>query len=263
MTLSEALTKLSAADRAEVEAKLRGLAEQSALGNQALINFHSETRLPDIWPEMLKTLLACPPDPVAIKGAVTQCFRRWTLRGPALPQPRPEVYGRAVSRDRLSTLLFKQQKYGSKQSARRAVRNMLSKERDVVVGRWRNFDLGQYHMWATYNSTPGALGPFDGMPRSAEDIGGLLGLNRSERDQPLVLMEYGLPDQVLPQFPTIADAYSGDGWPYFFRPAPGEVPHGLTMPWPEYESHEVGPRPEVVHHVIPGAQLTARLKEVL
>lgn len=263
MRLNEALAALSPTDRGEVEAKVRALSEHSALGLQAITNLHSETRLPHVWPDVLETLRTCASDPVAIQTAVTQCFRRWALRGPALPRPHPALYGRAISRDRLSSLLVKLGYYASKQTARRAVRNLVSKERAVLVERWRSRKLGRYHMWAIFSSTPGSGGPFHEMPDSADEIRGLLGLDRSERGQPLVLMEYSLPEEAPPHFPTVADAYSGVGWSYFFRPAPSEIPHGLTMPWPEYETHELGPRPEAVHAVIRGDRLSSSLKEVL
>ena len=98
------------------------------------------------------------------------------------------------------------------------------------------------------------------MPDSADGIRGLLGLDREEKGLRLLIFEYKLPVHHSIHFPTVAEAYAKDVWPYFFRPAPPGAPYGMTLPWPEY-SHEP-PRPEVVHHVIRGIQLTAPLREV-
>src|SRR5262249_46148874 len=135
------------------------------------------------------------------------------------------------------------------------------KPQRVVVARWRNMPLGRYLMWSTFSLESNSGRPFDGMPNSADVVRGLLGLDHNERGLPLLLFEYTLPMSVTLRFPTVAEAYAGDSFPYFFRPAPAGAPHGLIMSWPEYQDQS--PRPEVVHEVISGGLLAAPLKEVL
>ena len=138
---------------------------------------------------------------------------------------------------------------------------MLSKAQDVVAQRWRNYEMGRYLMWSTFDAATSTANPFEGISNTADAIAGLLGLDRNERGRPLLLLTYTLPASVAPRFPTVAEAYAGGVWPYFFRPASPGAPYGMTMPWPEYQ-HEA-PRPEVVHEVIRGAQLAAPLRQVL
>jgi len=87
-----------------------------------------------------------------------------------------------------------------------------------------------------------------------------LGLDCNEAGLPLLLFEYEIPPRVVIRFPTVAEAYSGGAWPYFFRPAPRRSPYGMTMPWPEFERRQ--PRPEVVHEVIDMGFMTSPIRRV-
>ena len=65
---------------------------------------------------------------------------------------------------------------------------------------------------------------------------------------------------VIARFPTVAEAYAGDKWNYFFTPAPCDALYGVTLPWWEYEG--CSPRPEVVHEIIQGVCITAPILRV-
>ena len=98
------------------------------------------------------------------------------------------------------------------------------------------------------------------MPNDARDIraqlGLDLGLDQDERGD-LLLFEYALPDGITARFPTIADAYAGDTWLWFFRPARRGEPYGKTLPWPGCPN---APCPELVHESIKGNTLTNRIR---
>jgi hypothetical protein len=77
----------------------------------------------------------------------------------------------------------------------------------------------------------------------------------------LLLLEYILPAAVLPRFPTIVEACSGEDWNYYFYPAPeSEVNWGWTQPWDMPLGG--GGVPEVVHPVIRGDCLLQELVEI-
>jgi hypothetical protein len=114
-------------------------------------------------------------------------------------------------------------------------------------------------MWATFDLKTDAILMF-AAARGADELRAVLGLDVNERGLPLLLMEYRLPVSIVARVPTIADAYSGQDWPYFFRPAPPESVHGWTLPWPSHEQEK--PRPEVVHNVVTGRQIANPLREL-
>jgi hypothetical protein len=258
VVLREILYELTASDRSQAEENLQLLADDSALGYQAVQNFYGETRLSaEAWRHFLDGLRGPAVDVLQIKDAITNVSRRWQMRGPELVGIRHLVFVRVISIGWLCDLLFSLDHYGSLKSARRAIRNILEKPIDVVADRWRDVELGRYFMWATFDISGRRLF-LDG--ESGDYIQGVLGLDRSCRETAFILLEYTLPLSVNPRIPTVADAYSGSPWPYFFRPAPEGLSHGLTMPWPEYSAEP--PRPEVVHAVIQGRQLFG-MREVL
>ena len=255
MTLLDALATISTSDRAQVEAKLQILRNHTGNSSQAVINLYLENRLlSGAWQALFSELLSVSFDPVMIRRAITNSFRRYVLQGPALVPPHPAVFGRAVTPIEFCQQLVSLGHYNSLSTAQRNLRMLIGRPRGVLVRRWRNFDLGRYLMWSTFS----AGRPFDGLPDSAKVIRGLLGLKRRRGD--LLLLEYTFPPGVVPRFPTVAEAYAGDEWFYYFRPALEGDPHGKTMPWEEYQ-HET-PRPEVVHEVIKGTQLAAPLWKV-
>lgn len=261
MTLREALEGLPDDRRDALLQKLQKLAGQNAVCYRAVSNLHLETRLSaEGWKELLLNLSSCTADPGACSKVMTDVFRRLILTG---PEVRVEAlrYGRAISVTRFCSMLVKQGHYASVASARRALRSLIFKPTEVLVTRCAEFQLGQYLMWSTFSVDNPRKGPFEGVGTSADSIRGVLGLDRLERGMPLLLLEYTLPESVALRIPTIADAYAGTGWSYFFQPAPIGLLFGMTLPWPEYENEK--PRPEIVHSVITGSQLSGPIQEIL
>jgi len=262
MTYEEALTALPEADRQQIKEKLRILRE--APYSQAARNIEAERRLPqEIWRALFETMLTAAFDSEAIRGAISESFGvpGRTLRGPELTPPHPTRLGRAATADEFCRWLFKLRYFNTVEDAFRDVQRMLWESAEVMAEHWSDFDLGQYVMWSTFNVQPLTEDPFEGMPDSADGIRGVLGLDRSQRGRPLLLFEFTLPANVKPLFPTIAEAYAGDKWSCFFRPALPDDRHGWTERLPESQNEK--PRPETVHKVIGGAQLSAPLRQVI
>lgn len=137
-------------------------------------------------------------------------------------------------------------------AARRELRRVKHLTLDQLRNRWRNRALGRFVIWSTFSLS--GSDPFEGIGGSSDRFRCLLGLDRNEQGMSLLLFRYSLPASLLPLYPTIAEAYSGAQWLYYFRPAPPAESHGWTLTWDEC-SNESG-RPEVVHPVITGIELT-------
>ncbi len=252
MTLEVALVGLTAAKRNRCRDKLVLLSKSSALGLQAANNIECECRLPPAaWRQIARNLNSCGLTAIEVKTAVMMALRQFTLVGPVSTSG-VTVYGRAITVDRFCRMLCDFGYYPDLNAARISLRRMLIRSAAQVAHWWRHFRLGQHLMWATFDNELDGEG-FLGSASNADEIRAMLGLDINERGLPLLLLEYDLPHSIVSRIPTIADAYSGLGWPYFFRPAPPKAPHGLTLPWPSHQNKP--PRPEVVHAVILGSQL--------
>jgi hypothetical protein len=263
MTFAEALGVLSDSNRQRIEDVLRILGQCAALYYRAVCSVECESRLlPEAWKAVFDALLTIKSDePNTIRKALIDCLRDWTLSGPPLVSVFPRSYGRAVTVEYFCRVLVDKGYFGSVSAATRNIRSLLLKPHEIVAKRWRQYYLGKHLMWSTFSTEPDQENPFMGMPDSANAIRGILGLDPNEKGEPLLLMIYSLPANVIPRFPTIAEAFAGEKWSYFFTPAPRGASYGMTMPWPEYEDHT--PRPEVVHKLILGAQIVAPLVKVL
>jgi len=260
MTLDEVLPTLSAAEQTNVKAKLQNLSASCALTLQAVLNLNIESRLTEDYWKLLFQKLAGAADANAQQQAITEAARPYTLQGPEVPRSQFGVLGRAATRSAFVHLLVKLGYYSTYESAHRALLNKLRKSLAVTKRGWGHFEIGRFLLWSTFSPDSIAGRPFDGFSGSADEIRGLLGLDRNDRDEPVLLFEYRLPAGEMARFPTVAEAYSGDSWNYFFRPAPPTAAYGLTMPWPEYEKRT--PRPEIVHRVLKVSDLVEPLRRI-
>lgn len=259
-TLHEILASLSPTVQGEVRTKLQDLSRHSALTFQAVHNLNVESRLSEeCWKILVQNLIVAT-NANAQHHAVTMALRPYTLRGPEVSHSQFGVLGHAVTMTAFVHLLVKLRYYGCYESAHRAILNKLRKSLAVTKRWWGHFEIGRFLLWSTFNPDSITGRPFDGFSGSADEIRGLLGLDRNDRYDPLLLFEYTLPAGEGGRFPTVAEAYSGDSWSYFFRPAPATAAYGLTMPWPEYE--ERIPRPEIVHRVLKVSNLVEPLHRV-
>lgn len=241
-------------------ARLNVLAQESAVGLQASINLQSETRISTVlWRKLVAAVLSADNNAASIRSAIKSVFRAEILQGPKARCSRSTIFGRAVTAGRLARCFVANGDFASPAAAKSHIRSMHRKPLDYICRSWSGLQLGRYVMWSTLDTS--GRRPFENLDEPARRIMGLLGLDRIEESQPLILLEYRLPLEVTPKFPRIVEAYAGDDWIYYFRPAPpSEQKHGWTLPWDEVSSEK--PRPEVVHNPITGATLAAPLKEV-
>lgn len=257
MCLDKALDDLSNPDRQRAEEELVRFAALSALTFQAVENFRVESRVGrKCWASLLQNL-SVSSSIAASCAPVTTVLRTYMLKGPIITPISGTRFGRAVTLRRFCNLLVTLGYYATISSAHRAVRNMIGKPLPILMKYWRHFQLGRYVMWSTFNPAR-VTEPFEGVNGSADEIRGILGLDRNEAGLPLLLFEYDL--RISVRFPTVAEAYASGTWPYFFRPAPRGFPHGMTMPWPEFEHRQ--PRPEVVHEVIDVSSMASPIRKV-
>ena len=113
-----------------------------------------------------------------------------------------------------------------------------------------------YVMWATFDHENPGGDPFAQMPDEAHAIRAQLGLDPNDSGD-MLLFVYTLPGGTPARFPTICDAYAGDAWLRYFRPALPSDTCGWTMTW---DAGEEPPCPEVVHEPVTGDTLTEPLR---
>jgi hypothetical protein len=254
--LEEVLEKRGADDRAKVEACLYSLSTYRTTTYQAFENLKVETRLPEpAWNELIDALLSVTAEGASVCNALRALFRHWILRGTIVDVAGGTIFGKAISTAVLKALLRKRTPGRKVADFAKEVRDFYTKPLPLIQKRWSRRGLGNYLMWSTFSIH--SRRPFRGFPITADGIRRILGLDPRLRNKPLLLLEYHLGDGIEIRFPTIADAYAGDEWSYFFTPAPEKAPHGLIRAWPEY-ARQTKPRPEVVHEVISGDRLVRR-----
>jgi hypothetical protein len=139
------------------------------------------------------------------------------------------------------------------------LRRLLAATLDEQRGMLDRTDLGRFKMWSTFAGPPDS--PFAGISEQASAFRAAFALDEHPdpaRDE-LLIFEYTLPVGTEPRIPTVIDAYAGPTWPAYFLPARPGAAHGYTDPW---SGSGMDPRPEVVHEVITGRTLAARVRKV-
>jgi hypothetical protein len=262
MVFAKALTTLPKDSRQKIADCLSVFGGSTALCYRARACLQCESRLPlEAWKSLFESLLAAGVgNPKTIQEAMVRAWRDWILKGPLVNAAGVYKFGRAVTLEYFCRLLVEEGYFPSVLIAKRNIKNLLMRPAEVVASRWRTLLMGRYLMWATFQAGK-TTDPFEELTGTADEIRGLLGLDRNEKGLPLLLLVYTLGDRQAPRFPTVADAYAGDRWNYFFTPAPAGASSGMTLPWPEYEDR--APRPEVVHAVITGSQIISPLRLIL
>ena len=258
MDLRTAVRQLPRKRRKAVEDCLNSLSAASAGDLRAAQNVWAESRLPaSAWDEIIAGLVACAGTPDQVRAVLVRTCQRYILKGPTIAWS--DSLGRAVTSDRLADILYGRGYFASHYAARRSIRNLLGRELHLLKLAWRGYELGSWLAWGTFDpANPGDA--FRTFPTTADGIRGVLGLSKSDKGRALLLLRYSLPKSSAVRFPTIAEAYAGAAWNYFFTPATPGSPHGRTLPWPEYEDHP--PRPEVVHEVLAVKHLNAPIVEL-
>jgi hypothetical protein len=235
---------------------------------QFLLNFELECRLCQAaWTDIQNVIESGITDAAQLQKLLTNVFRNYLLRGATISSPVPKPLGRAVTKDVYIELLRDQFGFNTEDELNQFLDDLLGAKATLasIRKRLRRRLLAKKGriMWATFDILPdGSLtgqNPFDKMDNHANGIRAQLGLisNKEEKRKDLLLFVYNLPDDIDAYFPTLAEAYAGDEWLWYFRPAVEADSYGRTMPWPDTEYLS---SPEVVHEPITGNNLVEKIK---
>jgi len=261
-SLDDVLSSYPVRDQLNLQTKL-SLLEERTSGQRAHDSLRLEVRLStDGWRTILDAALLAEDTAVGVMKAVRDSSRAHLLDGQTIKRSAAQEYGRAVTKYRFESTLRKANATLAavgKRQVEREVRNLLNRDWNISRRRWKDRALGNFLMWCTFSPAGGPA--FKGFKKKKDSIRRVLGLDPNDEGKPLLLLFYELPATILPQYPTIADAYSGDEWPFFFRPSKLTDSWGSTLAWPDF-ADVTKPRPEAVHAVILGSCLT-RKPEVL
>jgi hypothetical protein len=233
---------------------------------QFIINFGAESRLTgEAWEALCFVILDRLTNPSDLQRAFTGVFRSHTLGGDPVSSPAPAPLGRAVTLPLFMKLLKEQNVFSSDSEAEQLQNDLLdpSANADAVrealdgifISRprraaWATFDVDQ-------DRSPSGLDPFGSMALEADVIRARLGLSPNDKGKDLLLFVYELPSDMIARYPTIADAYAGDEWLYYFRPSPEGERWGVTMPW---DGSGMAPCPEIVHTAVNASSLRDRIR---
>lgn len=252
--------KLPNSKQQQLQRRIDFLQRHSGLTGQFVLNLHAEHRLDlPAYQDIGNAVMSASVYLTSIRNATVQACRNHTHQGPSIPPPWPTLFGRAVTKENFCNYLARKNYFGSMARANSFVETLIRGSLDSNRRLLGQIDLGEYLMWATFDEENSSKHPFSGFnPRGADTIRARLGLNPDEAGKEMLLFVYRLPDGVIPLFPTIADAYSGNGWLWYFRPASPGATSGHTMPW----EAKLKTCPEVVHMPVNGNVLMAKIELV-
>jgi hypothetical protein len=261
---SSILRSIDRTEKKLVTVKLSAFAKQSSINGQFLKNLESENLVSDrIWRDLIRAILDSPAESHKLSEAIRTSLRKNLFSGPPAKCSPNAIFGRATTSESLARSFAGQKYFGSFSAALSHVRAMKRSQLSNLREKWRHYSLASFVMWSTFD--PGGGRPFQGIARSARYLRALYGLPADDADGPLLLLEYILPDDVTAKIPTIVEAYAGDEWLYYFRPA-GQFEmdegHSRTYVWDELARKGASGRPEVVHKPVTGYVLVNNIEEV-
>ena len=235
---------------------------------QFVINLEDDCHLCEAaWGSLRDVILAGVSDAILLQRELTNACRKHTLQGSLIGLPYPSPLGRAVTKELFADLLREQFSFNTKDEEDQFMEDLLHRRATAASNRTqfsgKPLTGSGRVMWATFNFDPtsglpvNGNNPFDNMPRSADGIRAQLGLSKNDAGKDLLLFVYTLPSGVVPRFPTIAEAYAGNDWPYYFRPARELEAWGFTMTWDS--TPPLPSSPEVVHEPITGDNLVEKI----
>ena len=236
---------------------------------QFVINLEDDCHLCEAaWGSLKDVILAGVSDAILLQRELTNACRKHTLQGSFIAPPFPSPLGRAITKDLFADLLREQFSFSTTGEEDQFMDDLLHK--GITGASTRTLLSGKLLarsgrvMWATFNLDPASglplngINPFHHMPPGADGIRAQLGLSVNDAGKDLLLFVYTLPPGVLPRFPTIAEAYAGNDWPYYFRPARELEACGFTMTWDT--TPPLPSSPEVVHEPVTGDNLVEKIE---
>jgi len=263
LRFGEVLRQRPVTEQVLVKAKL-ALLERDAVGEQAVRNIHDESLVEEtLWTILIDELLACTSDRDIISDTIRQVMRLDQLSGPKATYRPATLFGRATTPEELARTFKTNGHFGSEAAASANIRHYRSRGLATVRTAWRDYKLGTYVMWATFDAAGGR--PFEKLPRAADALRAILGLPKIDRGRPLLLLEYVLPPFIAARIPRVVEAYSGDNWVHYFHPTREEDldrGHGRTYVWDEVAEAGGTGVPEVVHAPVRADALAADVDEI-
>jgi hypothetical protein len=182
----------------------------------------------------------------AEKSWITAC-RRHKLKGRQIPNDHcPAVLGRARSlEDHANSVSRASSRSLTAQEAKKQLlKNSGSRNPVGFEPFLRAAVLGNYIVWATFNSDDPRADPFDRLPKTRLGICTALGLGGPMLNETLIVLVWNHADSGSPPLhrPTVADA---EDYPYYRPRANAAALWGLTGPLPP-NAEAIQPQPEVV-----------------
>jgi hypothetical protein len=249
------LSKTEEPLRTDAKERIAELKEGSGVLRQAVVNFDAERLLScRFWRDLFKAIAPVERKSSKVRDAVCEYMRSVRFLGPQAKVSPSTVFGRVTTRDDLNAYFVKSGYFPDDLSAMLNIDEVTKVPVEEGRSKWASYDLGRHVMWSTFDPNGGR--PFESTGKDAKKLRGLLGLDRSKRDQPVLTLEFTLGTGVTAHLPTVAEAYASAPWISNFRPLGEEEEaqgFGITQPTEEYES-ERG-MPEVVHPPVRGTAL--------
>jgi hypothetical protein len=256
MFFSQALDKLSAEARDLLYVRLNQMAAESAIHQQLVSNIYAESRLQEEdWHDLAFRILGAA-SPEGAEDSIREFCRARTQRGGLAEISKDSILARVVTLLQLCSHLVKLGYFVDCDDAKASIEPILGSPVDGLVD-WEGRILGCYQFWSTFEVS--GVRPFATAPPSLDEILCVLGLMQSG-DGPYLVVEFKLPAVGEAHIPTFCDAYAGDFWSRYFRPAPPGAKWGRTMPT-DACSDQKG-RPEVVNKAITTDSLCFPLRYV-
>ncbi len=260
MTFNHYFDQIGANNRKTILDRLNTLAAESSIMHQMVQNLFSESRL-DLadWDALASKLLNAAPGNKETEEAIRAfCLYNRSLKGGTAKIDSDTIFGKIISLDRFCEILVKLRYHMNIDEAKTNVTEiMMGCPPSKMPKEWKEREVACFIMWSTFNPKSGR--PFGNTPLKAELLLCVLGIPPEKG--PHLIFEYRLPDGTKPYIPTICNAYAGDFWTRYFRPAPPGASYGLTMPTDNCPIQQG--RPEVVHEVIKAKHFVAPLERAL
>jgi hypothetical protein len=243
------------------------LSGAGAAQRQFVLNLDADCHLCEAaWETIREVLLRDIPTAADLQTALRDACRRHMLQGDPIVVPFPASLGRAVTRDAFADVMRYQFVFNTAGEEDQFMDDLLEPRATAADNRaqlgGKLLARGGRVMWATFDYEAGTStfgpDPFAGIRPEADAVRAHLGLSTNDAGKDLLLFVYTLPAGVTPRFPTIAEAYAGDDWSYYFRPARDGERWGYTMTWNVTPSPT--PRPELVHEPVTGDNLVEKIR---
>ncbi len=256
------LRRLRSRNHTKIRHRLNALSSETSITLQMIENLYNDSRLRlTDWRDLVHKLsCARSGNDETTKVILDFCRDGRSLIGGAVRLGRHVILGRVVSQDKFCEALLDVGHFIDMADARAQIRLFLDVSPSALPRIWKEMPMGRHIMWATFDPDV-PQHPFGNSLPKAKNILCVMGLKPGPL--PILMLEYQLPDDVDPCFPTFCDAYAAEkgNWTRYFRPAIDGAPYGLTMPTDTCPDQKGCP--EVVHKVVKMNTLVKPLRQAI